>query len=104
MAKIPAKAFYPTPKVDSAVVRVDLYTQPLIARHLLPLFFRLAKAGFHQKRKTLRNALAGGMHWTPQQSQQILAAAGIESQRRAESLNLEEWGQLVDEVYDLGFR
>lgn len=104
VVKISAEAFYPTPKVDSAVVRVDLYSQPLIAGHLLPLFFRLAKAGFSQKRKTLRNALAGGMRWTPQQSQQILAAAGIESQRRAETLNLGEWGQLVDEVHDLGFK
>jgi len=53
-AYIPAGAFYPPPKVDSAVIRVTLYPEPLIPRGQLATFFRLAKAGFSQKRKTLR--------------------------------------------------
>jgi len=96
--RIPAGAFYPPPKVDSAVVRVDLYDTPLISPTLLPLFFRLAKAGFSQKRKTLRNALAGGMHWTPSQAQALLEAAGIDARRRAETLSLKEWAHLITQA------
>lgn len=95
-ARIPAGAFYPAPKVDSAVVRVDLFNSPQIPASQLASFFRLAKAGFSQKRKMLRNALAGGMHWTPAQAEAILQAAGIDPQRRAETIRIDEWGQIVD--------
>jgi 16S rRNA (adenine1518-N6/adenine1519-N6)-dimethyltransferase len=95
-ARIPAGAFYPVPKVDSAVVRVDIYPQPLIPPEKLDAFFRLAKAGFSQKRKTLRNALAGGMGWGKEKAGEILQAAGIDPQRRAQTLSIEEWGRLVE--------
>jgi len=94
-ARIPAGAFYPPPKVDSAVIWVDLYDQPLIPSPQLPAFFRLAKAGFSQKRKNLRNALAGGMGWKPAQAEAVLRQASIDPQRRAETLSLEEWGRLT---------
>jgi 16S rRNA (adenine1518-N6/adenine1519-N6)-dimethyltransferase len=95
-ARIPAEAFYPIPKIDSAIVRIDLSPQPLIAQPLLPLFFRLAKAGFSQKRKTLRNSLAGGMGCTTVQAADTLRAAGIDPQRRAETLSLDEWSKLTE--------
>jgi 16S rRNA (adenine1518-N6/adenine1519-N6)-dimethyltransferase len=62
----------------------------------LDLFFRLAKAGFSQKRKTLRNALVGGLAWKTEQVEQLLQAAGIDPRRRAETLSLEEWQKLVE--------
>jgi 16S rRNA (adenine1518-N6/adenine1519-N6)-dimethyltransferase len=62
----------------------------------LDLFFRLAKAGFSQKRKTLRNTLHGGMGWSKEQSKAILNRAQITPSRRAETLSLEEWKILVD--------
>jgi len=95
-ARIPAEAFYPVPKVDSAVVRVDIYAQPLIPTEKIDAFFRLAKAGFSQKRKTLRNALAGGMGWGKEKAGEILQAAEIDPQRRAQTLSIEEWGRLVE--------
>ena len=95
-ARIPAGAFYPVPKVDSAVVRVDIYPQPLIPPEKIDAFFRLAKAGFSQKRKTLRNALAGGMGWGKEKAGEILQAAEIDPQRRAQTLSIEEWGRLVE--------
>jgi len=95
VARIPSGAFYPAPKVESAIVRIDRYLQPRIPAPDLPLFFRLAKAGFSQKRKTLRNALAGGMRWSPRQAQELLATAGIDPMRRAETLSLQEWGTLT---------
>ncbi|MGW8250960.1 MAG: 16S rRNA (adenine(1518)-N(6)/adenine(1519)-N(6))-dimethyltransferase RsmA [Anaerolineales bacterium] len=95
VARIPAGAFYPAPKVSSAVIRVDLSPQPFIPLQLLDLFFRLAKAGFSQKRKTLRNALAGGMAWDKDHAQKLLHSAGIDPMRRAETLSLEEWLSLT---------
>ena len=96
VAHLPAGAFYPPPKVDSAVIRVALYPSPLIPKAQLPAFFRLAKAGFSQKRKTLRNALSGGMHWPAAQANELLDASGIDPMRRAETLSLSEWKRLVD--------
>lgn len=94
-AHIPASAFYPPPKVDSAVVRVDLYPEPRIPHPLLPTFFRLAKAGYGQKRKNLRNALNGGLHLSKDQIDTLLETAGIDPMRRAETLTFDEWGRLT---------
>ncbi len=96
--KISSGAFYPAPKVDSAVVRVDLYDQPRIPAPRLDFFFRLAKAGFSQKRKTLRNSLSGGMRWSKTKAEDILLSAGIDPMRRSQTLSMEEWGLLVEKT------
>jgi 16S rRNA (adenine1518-N6/adenine1519-N6)-dimethyltransferase len=96
-AHIPAGAFYPAPQVDSAVVRVDLYPEPVIRAPLLDTFFRLVKAGFSQKRKNLRNALSGGLGMPTSAVEAMLHAADIDPQRRAETLSLAEWGRLCQE-------
>ena len=93
-AYIPAEAFFPVPKVDSAVLRVEILSEPRISSVLLDKFFTLIKAGFSQKRKTLRNSLSGGLGIAPAEVERILAAAGIDSIRRAETLSLDEWGRL----------
>jgi 16S rRNA (adenine1518-N6/adenine1519-N6)-dimethyltransferase len=95
-ARIPAGAFYPPPKIDSAVVRVDLYPQSLIPPSQVDTFFLLAKAGFGQKRKTLRNALVNGLHLPTAQVETLLSSANIDPQRRAETLSISEWKLLVD--------
>jgi 16S rRNA (adenine1518-N6/adenine1519-N6)-dimethyltransferase len=95
VARIPSESFYPPPQVDSAVVRVDRFAAPRIPPELLSTFFSLAKAGFSQKRKTLRNALAAGLHWAPSAAAELLLSAGIDPQRRAETVSLEEWGNLT---------
>ena len=94
-ASIPAGAFYPVPDVDSSVVCIDLYPQPLIAEASLDRFFELVRAGFHQKRKKLRNALSAGLGVSPLEIETWLKAAGIDPGRRAETLSLEEWKTLV---------
>jgi len=93
-AHIPADAFFPAPKVDSAVLVVDIYPTPLIKGELINTFFRLIKAGFSQKRKTLRNSLSSGLHNSPTEAAELLTRANIDPQRRAETLNLEEWERL----------
>ncbi len=93
-ARLPAGAFYPRPQVDSAVVRVDV-TSPRVPEAQLDAFFRLAKAGFAQRRKTLRNALAAGLGWPTAQALALLEAAAIDPRRRAETLSLGEWATLT---------
>ncbi len=94
VSTIPAGAFYPPPKVDSAIIRVEMYPQPLIPTPQLNTFFRLAKAGFSQKRKTLRNSLSAGLAIPATQAAQMLEKANIDPMRRAETLSLDEWGAL----------
>ncbi len=101
VARLPAGVFYPPPKVDSAVIRVELYPNPGMHPKQLDLFFRLAKAGFSQKRKMLRNTLRGGMGWSKEQSEAILTRAEIDPSRRAETLSLQEWKTLVDITQDV---
>lgn len=93
-AQIPAQAFFPAPKVDSAVLCVDIYSTPLIEREGLATFFKLIKAGFSQKRKTLRNSLSSGLHISPADAADLLTRADIDPQRRAETLSIEEWERL----------
>jgi len=94
VARIPAGAFFPPPQVDSAVVRIDIDPTPRIAVGLLPVFFRLIKAGFSQKRKTLRNSLSAGLRLSTAEAESLLEEAGIHPQRRAETLSLTEWERL----------
>lgn len=94
VAYIPAEAFYPAPKIDSAVLRVDILPEPVIPAARLDTFFTMIKAGFSQKRKTLRNSLSGGLGIPPAGAEKILAAAGLDPMRRAETLSLEEWNGL----------
>ena len=93
---IPAAAFYPEPNVDSAVVRIELYDEPLIPPEKLDDFFKLAKAGFGQKRKTLRNSLSSNLHLSGAETEALLRQAGIDPQRRAETLTIAEWKNLMD--------
>ncbi len=97
---IPASAFYPVPEVDSAILRVDLFAQPVIDPSDLGLFFQLAKAGFHQKRKTLRNSLSAGTSQERCDTQHVLESSGIDPMRRAETLSLEEWDTLTQKWRD----
>lgn len=96
ISKVPAGAFYPVPKVDSAILRVDLYPSPLISEDLLDTFFLVAKAGFSQKRKTLRNSLSAGLRLEKSTVEDLLANADIDASRRAETLRLEEWISLIN--------
>jgi 16S rRNA (adenine1518-N6/adenine1519-N6)-dimethyltransferase len=92
---IPANAFYPPPNVDSAVMRIDLFSSPKIQPAELDVFFQLIKAGFSQKRKTLRNSLSAGLRISPSTAEKLLSASKIDSRRRAETLDIVEWNQLT---------
>lgn len=91
LMKVPAASFFPPPQVDSAVVRVDLFPQPPLTPDARDLFFRLAHAGFAEKRKQLHNSLARNLHVSREAVAAWLAEANIDSMRRAETLSLDEW-------------
>ena len=93
-AHIPPGAFFPAPKVDSSVLVVDIYPAPVVPENLLEIFFLLTKAGFSQKRKKLRNSISAGMRLSKAETEKMLLNADIDPQRRAETLSLEEWGNL----------
>ncbi len=87
-------AFYPPPEVSSAVVRIDCYTEPLLAVEAPHRFFRLVRAGFAQRRKQLHNSLAAELALPDDQARAALQRAGIDPRRRAQTLSLEEWAAL----------
>ena len=95
-ARIPADAFFPAPKVDSSVLCLDVYPEPQIKTELLEMFFKLIKAGFSQKRKTLRNSLSSGLHISPTDAADLLTKAEIDPMRRAETLSISEWQRLCE--------
>ena len=97
-ALIPASAFYPAPKVDSATLVVDVYDQPFLSARQHDLFFTLVKMGFAQKRKMLRNTIAAGLHIPTEEASVLLKRAGIDPTRRAQTLDLVEWRTLAGEV------
>lgn len=88
--QVPPGAFQPPPKVQSAVVCIDVAPQPRVD---VPLdtFFRVVRAGFGNPRKQLRNSLSFGLHVKQEVIDAALGAAGIDVTRRAQTLSLEDW-------------
>ena len=91
---VPALSFYPQPKVDSAIVRIDVYPKPAVEVRDIAGFFEIVKAGFSAPRKQIRNSLALGLQVTSAEAEELLEKAGISPQRRPETLSLEEWAKL----------
>ncbi len=91
VARVPAQAFYPAPKVDSAILRIDVHSQVALAPAERDGFFRVVQAGFSARRKQLHNALTSGLHVKNEQVRAWLAEAGIDAGRRAETLSIDEW-------------
>ncbi len=90
--KVPPRAFWPPPKVYSAVVKLVRRSPPEVDSPAE--FFRFLQAGFAQPRKQLRNSLAHGLRRSPAETARLLQAAGIPPQRRPADLSLEEWVKL----------
>ena len=91
-----SQSFYPPPKVDSAIVRFDLLPEPAIKVADMDSFFEVVRYGFNSPRKQLRNSLAQGLGVKPTAVALLLEKAGVEHQRRAETLSLEEWARLYE--------
>ena len=90
------ECFYPVPKVDSVVLRMDIREEPPVHPADPDLYFRCIKAGFLHRRKTLLNSLISLGDYDKLQIAEALDTAGIEHERRAESLSMEELARLSD--------
>lgn len=101
---VKAEAFYPAPKVDSAVVEIKFKPTTVYTPHREPLLFAVIKAAFGNRRKTLKNALkAGGIGLDARTAAEALSLARIDPNRRAETLEPEEFVDLaigVEEVLE----
>jgi len=94
---VPAAAFSPRPEVDSAVIALSIRSRPCATIGDENFFFRLVKAAFSQRRKTLRNALRpiGISHDTLEELEQT---TGIDLRRRAETLSIDEFSLLSNHL------
>jgi len=98
VARIKAGSFYPSPQVDSAVIRIDLDDYPVVEVDDVDSFFEVVRAGFAQRRKQLRNALAAGLALPASEVAQVLNRASVNPKRRAQTLSLEEWAKVWREM------
>jgi 16S rRNA (adenine1518-N6/adenine1519-N6)-dimethyltransferase len=97
---IPSRAFYPQPKVDSSIIRINLPKSSIVPPELISAVFRLAKIGFNQKRKQLRNSLSAGMGVEKELVEKWLRESGIDPRSRPQELALEKWIPLAEAVSD----
>jgi 16S rRNA (adenine1518-N6/adenine1519-N6)-dimethyltransferase len=92
--EVPAHLFTPSPKVDSQILIMEHRPKMLFDDVDSKTLFRLVKAGFAQRRKTLLNSLSAGLSLGRDQVQAMCSAASIDPKRRAQTLSLEEWRSL----------
>jgi 16S rRNA (adenine1518-N6/adenine1519-N6)-dimethyltransferase len=92
---VPASAFSPVPEVDSAVIRIIL-NEKYKDRETAKKFFRIVKAGFSAKRKTLINNLSSSLKLEKSAVEEKLKQIGISQNQRAQELSLEDWNKLVE--------
>jgi len=100
---VPPTAFHPQPEVESAVIRLERNSVPPVAVDDEALMFRLIRAGFGQRRKTLLNALlASGLNLSRAEWESFLLGCGIDPMRRGETLSLGEYACLANRLGDSG--
>lgn len=95
---VPAHLFSPPPKVDSQVLILDRRPRSLYPDLDQTIFFKLVKAGYAARRKTLLNSLAGGLRQTKPAVQELLEAANLQPAMRPQELSLADWFRLY-QVY-----
>jgi 16S rRNA (adenine1518-N6/adenine1519-N6)-dimethyltransferase len=92
--RVPRSAFWPPPRVDSALVRIVPEPEPALPRADLPSFFRFVTPFFQARRKQLPFTLSRQLGVTGAEARARLGVIGIDPARRAETLSLEEWKRL----------
>ena len=95
---VPAGLFVPQPKVDSAVLVMRFLDRPLVDIKDEKMFFRVVKAAFSQRRKTLLNCLASAFPQGKDELSELLRSVGIDPTRRGETLTLSEFGAITDKL------
>lgn len=102
IADVPRTSFMPQPKVDSCVLRMDIRKEPAVRAKSEDKYFSVVRAAFSQKRKTLLNSL--GSTGAPKEViREVLTGLGIEPNRRAETLSLQDFAGIADGLADRGY-
>ncbi len=96
---VPAGLFVPPPKVDSAVLKLEILPEPSVKVLDEKTFFKTVRAAFSQRRKTLLNCLSASFPIPKEILSQILISADIEPSRRGETLDISEFGALSDKIF-----
>ena len=94
---VSAGSFMPAPKVDSAVIRLDILKQPPVQADE-KLFFAVVKAAFSQRRKVIANSLSAGLGRSKEEITSVLGAAGVSPTARAEKLSLEDFAAIANAI------
>ncbi|MEE0266137.1 MAG: 16S rRNA (adenine(1518)-N(6)/adenine(1519)-N(6))-dimethyltransferase RsmA [Acutalibacteraceae bacterium] len=95
---VSAGSFMPAPKVDSAVIRLDIDTQPKVTVNNEKLFFRIIKSAFGQRRKTLSNSLSSGLSLSKAEIIKALETANVPATYRAEQLTMQQLADIANAV------
>ena len=93
---VKAESFYPVPKVDSAIVRFDFLSHPMVDVRNVDMFLRLVRCGFRSPRKQIRNSLAIGLAISTDEAAEMLDKAGIDSKMRPGMLDFGDWQKLFE--------
>ena len=96
---VSAGSFMPAPKVDSAVIRLDVRKEPPVITDE-EKFFRVVKAAFSQRRKVISNSLSSGLRMSKDEINEVLAAANVPSNARAEKLSLDDFAAIAGNLRD----
>ncbi|MBN1405002.1 MAG: ribosomal RNA small subunit methyltransferase A [Candidatus Omnitrophica bacterium] len=92
------KVFYPQPQIESSLVSMEFLKEPKVRVKNEALFFKVIRAAFNKRRKTLLNAISGAPFPDKVIMARILAGLGINPERRGETLNLEEFASIADNL------
>ena len=95
VTKVPPEAFLPPPKVDSAVMHIDCFSEPLAEKPILEEIFKLTKIALSQKRKMLSKTLG-----VFRSGAERLSALGIDEKRRPQELSTSEWVELATKWHE----
>jgi len=95
---VSSTSFMPRPSVDSCVIQLDVRDEPPVKTLNEVLMFRIIRAAFSQRRKTVLNAVASGLSLSKERLTQILTAVGIPPTERGERLTLDGFARLADEL------
>ena len=96
LSQVSRGSFMPAPDVDSTVIRLDIRKQPTVDVKREEDFFRVVKAAFSQRRKTLSNTLSSGLSMNKTQIAELLERAGVASNLRAEQLSMQQFADIAN--------
>lgn len=95
---VSAGSFMPAPKVDSAVIRLNVLSEPSVKVNDEKKFFAVVKASFAQRRKVISNSLSSGLSLSKEKTAEILEKAGVPLNARAEKLSLQDFADIANNL------